>query len=878
MKKLFTFLSVIALTLCGVLPANAQDTWNNYLINETFDGMVNIPTPFTVPTTGVIGRSGAIAAANNVLTFSGASSSGSRGVDLKFTSTGTRTLVYLEFDLKVTSSTINYRNTYGLYLLGSNSTNITASSGAYADVILGLFLCGSDGKFHYWNKDIVGPIPAGSAEGTIQPAYTTGQYPAFYRAGTSMAATDSMNLSTQLDVTHTLGMWYHVSAALDFTNKKVAALTITEKDNPTNTQTITDMPFVSNTVTDLSILGMLNNRSSNQGNASAVNLNSSIDNFQLYEKVASLGKADVTIQYQDLDGSQIKESRVIAQQEVGLKYILSDDNKATFTRDGNYYAYSAAATGSDTVVVAPGGSTIIAKFKKTAVTAGTYIWKGDASNVWNELDENFSTDGTNRLAYQNFNGIELSDATSQYKSITLPKNVNLGTNNLTITTPGYSLSGLGVISGTGALVVNKSASINVYNTLEQGVELNADTLEVKHANAAISYLVENGTAINVNAPSFSTPIKSFGGTFAIIPTAQIAQTATITGVDLLKYILVTKGNVTTAVVNRLPILNNVYSGKIDVSTQLTDTTYFTSTLLDYSTNKLHLGDHVRLIYQVAPVDAKTDETATSITFGELSGTESSSLAGAYLRRINYKVGSLNTDAIFAGTISPANNTIISIYKQGTGLWALTGQSPLFKGNLYANEGELKVDGTLGMNKSIETVTVAATGKLSGKGTFAAITSNVYGKLAGSPSFEGVLNLQAGSETDIVVDGSTCDLITVGEDLQYGGKLVVTSKNNPPAGTYKIIQAASYLESSPELGFDEVVLPSANWTFKWDTGELVYVGGDASGINNSENNKEVKSVEYFTVSGTKALKDQKGFLIKVTKFTDGSSSTTKAINK
>lgn len=867
MKKLFTFLFVAVLALCGIVPANAQYS-KNYLVNENFDGLVALPATLTAKAAasggnlGYIGRSAGITVANDFVKFDGGSGGGNRGAELQFESTGERETVYVEYDWSIVGAQVTSKNSIGTYLLGSKST----TDPAYNDLILAIYAVGETSTtLHIQNLDVEG-----------EQVWTQGG--SLIRCGGDVGESETRNASTQTNVVYSPGKSYHIYAELNFSTKKVVLLTITDKVDPTNTATYDNLPFVSSAVTDLYRIGINQSRGGDCGNGYTVNnLNTTLDNFQVYEMIISKDKEDVLVSYQDFYGNAIANDRIVADQPVGIKYALTNEDKASIIRNNNYYAYSAAVTDIEEIVVTKGGDNeLIAKFKNTPLTAGTYVWKGSATNIWDELDENFSTDGTNRIGYQKENGVAFSDEAASNKDVNLTKNTNLGGGNLTISAEGYSLSGAGILSGTGSLIVYKSATINLYNSLSQGVELNGGTLEVKHANAAKNYVVNDGTTLNINSGSFSTPITGFGGTFTIIPTSQITQTSTITGIDVLKYSLVTKGNVEANLMNRMPIFNNNYIGAIEVSTTLDEPSYFATSIIDQSNSKLKLGENVRMIYGTAPANTNDDATATSMTIGELSGAASSSLAGSYIRRINYKVGSLNTNATFAGAISPANGAVLSIYKVGTGKWTLSGQSPEYTGNLYVNSGELIVTGSLASEESMGNLTVDAGAKLSGTGVISVNNPVILGALAGSLTFDSPsVTMEEGSTLEIVINGESSNKITTRGEFKYGGKLVVTAQNEPAQGTYKIIDAAEYTAAG-EHGFNEVQLPSDKWSFNFATGELVI--GVASGINTPDSNKTIKSVEYFNVAGAKVEPTQKGFVIKVTKYTDGSSSTSKEFQK
>ena len=103
-----------------------------------------------------------------------------------------------------------------------------------------------------------------------------------------------------------VGGTYRINAKIDLkaSSQKVLQLTITDLADPTNTDVIGEMAFLAPTyagtalmlpenriVTDISLMNMINTRSSNGGNGNSTNLaGSGLDNMEVYILKPSLGQ------------------------------------------------------------------------------------------------------------------------------------------------------------------------------------------------------------------------------------------------------------------------------------------------------------------------------------------------------------------------------------------------------------------------------------------------------------------------------------------------------------------------------------------------------------------------------------------------------------
>ena len=899
MKKLFTFFLGLMLSV-SLVPA--QEYWNQYLINETFDGWIALPTGWSSSSLG-----GSAFTVGDSLRFSG-SGSGNRGTHLLIPVAPDSSAIYLDFDLRVAASSIARNNAYVLYFTGSKSTNFGTAT-AFSDLIAGIYLAGTTGKFHAWNKDIHGPSPTFKPD-TIVPAFYTG---AFGRPAKTNAWCDSINQAARTDVAFAKTKWFNIQVGMNFTTKKVD-ITITDKTDPNNTQTLTGLDFINSEAVDFKRIGMINTRSNASypgvtqpiedtagiGNGGNADLSGFIDNLKIYQKVLSLGRADVTVKYQDVNGTDLKTSRVDPQQEVGLNYSLWASDTESFIANGTYYSYDPIATGSESVVVATGGSTIIVKFKATPATAGPYIWKGTVSEFFNEQDANFTTTGTNQLAYQTGNSVQFSDALAPIKEVTIDRAIEMGSGNLDISALGYTITSTsGYLTGEGNINVSASTKLGIINKMKGNVYLTKDTLTINDLQTIPDTLfVQDGTVMKLPLTGFDKTVKGNGGVFGINPGSSSTYAGKVTGVNQVDYLL------TRSTVSRMNTVLDSFV-KLNVVPVVKDTANFDTTI-DYKYNAIHLGDTVFMQYAI--VNPNTSGT-TKVNIGELTGTKTSQLRGNTVRKMVYSVGGLNTNAVFEGILAPkiidtwGGYASYGIEKVGKGTWTLTGNSPNYYENVNVLDGTLEVNGVLcdGVEKvyhtvyngadlyqtkqRIEQVFVADTAKLKGQGGYIGANSVVInGGLEGTLSVLGSVTLTPistqttyAATTTINVDGTNVDKITVGGDLYYGGTLVVKVIGAlPPVGDYQIFQFANYIESGA-WGFDAVQLPSDNWSFNYATGVLTYRGGDTA-VKGIDANKEVESIDYYDLTGKQITKNYEGFMILKVKYTDGTSNAFKTFKK
>jgi hypothetical protein len=940
MKKRFTYLILIALLAIGsngIVKAEVKATYKKYLFNENFDALEAWPEGWSVNTESsnsssaraIYGGAGSIEIVDQLVRTTGGNGNASRSVELKVPSTLSDpnmvdyTTWMVEIDWTINTPLIGAKNAFGLIFVGSNSTNVRTAEN-YVDAIFGLYISGDDGKIHYWNKDLQGPVKTAATDTDpatyYGPVFYSGEYPGFGRAGADNAATNTLNESTLTDVAYTAGATYHITAEMDFTTHQVLSLTITDKDDPANTQTITNQPFISDQVTDFSIITPFRNRATNLDNGNTGIFEAYLDNISVYVNEISLGQASVTINYLDQDGQPAKDPRVIPDQEISTTFSASTSDKNWFTNNNSYYAYDAVATadaGGEKVVVADGGSTINLKFKKSPLTPGVYNWTGATSLYWDELDNNFKVGNGDDISFQNGNGASFV-GDSDNKEISITKDLTLGAGDLTVSGEGYSFTGDGKLSGTGTFKVNTSTSIGIVNNLDGGVEVTEGTLTIKNSDAGKFFSVVPGITFDLNA-SLNKPVTGTGGELTLLATGAYAHTATITGVDKLNYILTQKGNIPlNAAINQTSRFNNVFTGQINVSVSPdleADTVYF-GTTVQHADSKIHLGEKVTLAFTETPANP-----LSTVSIGELSGEASSIIGGATTagRGVTYVIGGLNTDAEFAGSINaipentgPVDGTThwgrhqLNITKEGTGTWKLTGSNPNF-GTRYNDKVGVEADEKTGTFKVVAGtvelygalggrlagIEVDSIGTLKGVGTDVVIGANDPvvtngGTIAGTLTFTYNLSLFNGNIKLWVNDmQGSYEVITVGGDFvlnppvdleDEGNTLDITIIKATAGDKIKLIDTPNGLQGE----FDNILIngrpiDTRSYTWYGETGELEALVDVINSIGEVDVVKTVQSIDYYNLSGLKVTKETTGFVIRKITYTDGSTKTTKILN-
>ncbi len=974
MKKLYS-LTLAASLLAGSLVVNAADYYPKYIINENFDELQAVPAGWSIITDAkkaVFNGNGGASIADKALKTNG-SGSGNRGVDVTFSGVDTtvvkeQPVLYVEFDWTALALTIGNKNTYGFAFTGSDI--ITNSANWYTPAIFGLYMIGDDNAIHYWNMDPLGPEDTTTLAanpqwyGHMGPVYlgsatvNTNNRVGPASSNANVDSVNAYNASTRALVLPALtNTTVHVKAALDFTAQKVVSLTLTQADSAANTVTIENMPFLApymigadttvvakedRIVKDLSRLASVGTRSNANGLGNGVNSNFDIrtDNFQVYYLKESIGRRDISLNFKDQNGDQAKASIVYAQQEVGEELIIAAEELVSFSTEAAYYAFdaeatlaaNATATSYKTMPVEAGSTEFNLIFKKYPKTAGSYAWTGAESKIWNQLDANFKVADV-ALGYQNGNSVELSDA-SKADTILVNETIEMGEGNLVIAAPGYTLSGYGMIQGTGKMIANEEATFAVTSKLPLEVAA-GKSVNLNITTAAASIKAGKDAVLNINPEgTFSIPVEG-EESITIVPlncAKDLEYNMAITGIQEAKWELNNAGKLNG--VRFEGTTNATYSAATD-STPVTVTVInktdtmagfgaITTTGLRYV--DVNLDKNVRLVRYYN--EGGTQETDY---IGALNGLEGATLESGWVdgRGAYYRIGGLNTDAAFNGDIVPFKKndstyttSKIDLIKEGTGAQILAGK--------LAFNGSIEVaGGSLDISKATILSSVASPCASKPDSTFATVITSVQVDSAATLILGAELPIEifsskSGSTVysnntvfpgDIQIGGAwfggansysmglvdaTLNMTVNGfEEGQYDALIcgsditVIRTKLNitvvPSTAEDKVIKLFDGNIDMPE-GPDSCLVfvngkditentpetaGQGGFSFDFTTGELTINAGTVA-INTV--GKEIVRIESFDLLGKAAKMDAEGILVTKTYYNDGTVVVSKVINR
>jgi len=783
MRKITRLLAIIMALVTTQNAFGRQGIVKNYSVNENFDTGTTAPWGFVAGNNTTISLSSQTGY-SNVLSFSVSGATGSRTSTKTFASPivpPTDNILKVSFDLYMGTTSND-----GIYLRLNDGTNVSLALAYENSTTNALHLCN------------LTPASITLRDATTAVVPTTGSFPK--------------------------GSWVNVYAVLNYSTHYIDSIKFTSS---TTSYVNTHIAFMSALSANISKLDFATSRASGVTFASTTYL----DNFQIYNMVTS-DIGNVTVNYLDPSGNPFKTARVIADQIVGTTYTALPSDKITYTDGTYYYVYDVANTTSDNVIATVDDlAAINLKFTKVAAVSGTYIWTGTTSANWNESDANFTTDGSNSLAYQNTNAISFP-ATAIQKTVNLTRALNMGTQSINLAGDGYTLQGTGSITGSkSALNLNltsgQTATLNFINNLDS-VVVNGGKAVISSDASGKKYCLADGAKLTLQTGvAFAKPVTGTGS-ITIETISNVNYNNTLTGASTINYILGSAGSLSSSTWSNG--VNTVMPAcTLNVSTTTGVASGFGVSDASLTNAKVSLGDNIRLLKSYN----QSSGVGSTISVGELSGSASSTLEGGFVaaRILNYNIGGLNTDATFAGTIlnyiqiaSPTavNTDILNIYKKGTGIWTLTGTSPLFTvGSFNVDAGRVIMNGSLG--STAVPVTVAANGTLSGTGTFAGATT-VNGILEGPLNFGSTLTLAGTTNiTGTGFDAGQFDVVNVIGAVTNGGTLNITIAAAEPTASVsiKVINAATYVGTFTAVNVSPAATSASGWGYNHSTGVLTY---------------------------------------------------------
>ena len=316
------------------------ETVKTYFVNQDFTGAASLPTGWSTaadPNFSLFAN----AATNfttpaNQLNLTG-SGSGNRGLKISFPTSGSESIVYLDFDWLLTAQTVNNLNALALYLQ-DNAGNFSPTS----DILI-IYCSGTDGKIHCQNID--------NTTAAFQNVTASGS---FLKSGTSAALCNTANASTITTCPWAAGNTIHITATLNFSTHVVSYLKISNSTTGlTPYENTSGLNFISSSPSNLSKICISNTRSSASGAGSSVSLNVGLDNFKTY-KSSDLGTLSSNSPQCVSTGVTLTCSGTAPSGQTYYWQTSSTGTSTSYpttstynvTASGNYYVRSLTTTGS----------------------------------------------------------------------------------------------------------------------------------------------------------------------------------------------------------------------------------------------------------------------------------------------------------------------------------------------------------------------------------------------------------------------------------------------------------------------------------------------------------------------------------------------------
>lgn len=571
----------------------------------------------------------------------------------------------------------------------------------------------------------------------------------------------------------------------------------------------------------------------------------------------------VTVKFKDQDNNYFKTEEIVTEQVVGSTYNATLAQKANVNTGGFNYVLDPSSTTS--VVVTEGGSTLELSFRKAPIYSDM-VWNGTTDtngDLWSEWYTNF-LNGTNATNYQT-DASATFDATALNKAVVLNDPINIGAGNILINSTGYSFTGGGALTGTGAMNINLTGT----DVINLGI-INNSSGTTQISGGTVTLSKTGGLASNVTVSGATTLIPTAGATF---PSTTFNASSTI-NCDAIQ---TSMANISASSGAKLTV-NSSYSGTASDGGYTSFGFGAAGTLSTGSELEFNSTGTIGRMGMLAASSTYLANTKvalkgssflfinagqgapTTINVGTLSGETGTSIGWGrttdLTRTITWSVGALNENSEFAGSITNTGGYATSgssyignftnFEKVGTGILTLSGTST-HNGSIAVKAGTLNVTGTLGANVP---VTVDANGTLEGTGTING-TVIVNGTLKGNLNV-GVLTLA--DSTIMNVNGFNVgefDQIDVTGALTNGGVLVINVANDPSgSGEIQLINAGSYTGTFTNV---KVISPSnpanapkrapnktsaTTYTYDAATGKLSYAPSTPTGLNNVNTNVQI----------------------------------------
>jgi autotransporter-associated beta strand protein len=384
----------------------------------------------------------------------------------------------------------------------------------------------------------------------------------------------------------------------------------------------------------------------------------------------------------------------------GTVALLADGHTAEFTAAGNFsglgsFNFSVRASDGSTMTNTVGVLVTITGASQNLT------WLGDGTaNNWDTTSTNW-LNGTNLVSFGAGDIVTFDDTGSDNPTINLvgalaPSSVTIAANQ------NYTFGGSGSLGGTMSLVKDGAGTLTVIasNTFTGGTYLQGGTVTMG-STTANSYglgtgalTLSDGTRLNLfnnglvnDAGTLPNNLVVNGNTTLELPPRGGAGGATLTG----------NGNfnlITHYVRGNFNYDASAFAGTLIAQTPDASADFRISSYAGFANATVNLSNNINA-YFISTISP----SGNTVDFGQINAPGSAKLEGGPTggRAVALRIGALNTDSSFAGSIVEQNtNSTTSLIKIGSGTLTLGG-ADTYNGTTVVSNGTLVVNGSTGTN-------------------------------------------------------------------------------------------------------------------------------------------------------------------------------------
>ena len=390
--------------------------------------------------------------------------------------------------------------------------------------------------------------------------------------------------------------------------------------------------------------------------------------------------------------------------------LLPDGHTAEFTATENFFGLGSFNFSVHTSDGATMTNTVVVLVAATSLSQNL-TWRGDGTvNNWDDLTTSNWLNGANVAIFNTNDDVTFDDTGSNIPAVNLvgalqPASVTVAANQ------NYTFAGSGSLVG--AMVLAKSGAgiltIGTSNTFSGGTFIDGGTIAMGNAGANAGGLGTNtvtlndGTRLNLFDAGMSTDAGTLPNSLAVSGNTTLELPArggagsTSGGGDAT---LTGGGNfnlITHYVLGNFNYDCSAFTGTFNALTPDGSADFRIDSYAGFVNSVVNLSNNINAYFT-----ATINPAGNTVDFGQLNAPSSAKLSGGPTsgRAVTLRIGTLNTDSSFAGSIAEQTaGSTTSLIKIGSGTLTLGGANS-YSGQTVVSNGTLVVNGNTGTNSLI----------------------------------------------------------------------------------------------------------------------------------------------------------------------------------